>query len=115
MTGRGGARRDLAVARGGAAGQVAVDPVQVSARSHSPAVPRHSWLAGSNALAGQTVLVPSQLSATSQSPALARHSVPALPAGCVQASPLPLRSEVVPRTPARGSRNVHHPMPENMR
>src|SRR5438552_7299376 len=61
------------------AGQLALAPVQVSARSHSPAAARHTVLAGWKASAGQPALVPSQVSAMSQTPAAARHTVPA---GC---------------------------------
>ena len=66
------------------AGQLAADPVQFSAGSHSPADDRHVVVAGSKASAGQTVLVPVQLSATSHGPATARQVAPALPAGCWQ-------------------------------
>src|SRR5213078_2387852 len=60
-------RRVLArVARAFAStGQLAADPVQFSAGSHSPAENRHVVVAGSKASFGQTVLVPVQLSATS--------------------------------------------------
>jgi len=68
------------------AGQLAADPVQFSAGSHSPADGRHVVVAGSKASVGQTLLVPGQLSATSQGPAAARQVAPALPAGCWQAS-----------------------------
>src|SRR5207237_8048361 len=64
------------------AGQLAADPVQFSAGSHSPADGRQVVVAGSKVSAGHTVLVPVQLSATSHGPATARHVAPALPAGC---------------------------------
>jgi len=64
------------------AGQLAADPVQLSAGSHSPADGRQTVLAGSKVSAGHTVLVPVQLSATSHGPATARQVAPALPAGC---------------------------------
>src|SRR5207302_9347071 len=67
------------------AGQLAADPLQFSAGSHSPADGRQTVLAGSKALTGHTVLVPVQFSSTSQGPAAARHTAPALPAGCWQA------------------------------
>src|SRR5207253_1506199 len=68
------------------AGHAALDPVQNSAGSHSPAEARQSAVAGRRASAGQAVLVPSQVSATSQAPAAARHTAPAWPAGCREAS-----------------------------
>src|SRR5436309_447105 len=74
------------------AGQVAVEPVQFSAGSHSPAEPRQTVVAGSKASAGQTVLVPVQLSSTSQSPAAGRQTAPALPAGCWQSALEPSHS-----------------------
>jgi hypothetical protein len=43
------------------AGQLA-DPVQLSARSHSPAADRHTVLVGRNASAGHVVFVPSHVS-----------------------------------------------------
>ena len=64
------------------AGQVAEEPVQLSARSHSPAAERQTVEAARNPSAGHVVVVPVQVSATSQVPADARHTVPALPAGC---------------------------------
>src|SRR5439155_8107937 len=64
-------------ARFASAGHEALEPVQVSATSHSPAAARHTVVAGWKASAGQAALVPSQLSATSHTPAEARHMVPA--------------------------------------
>src|SRR5207247_2598938 len=61
------------------AGHAALVPVQVSARSHSPAAARQTVLEGLKASVGQALLVPSQVSAWSQTPAAARHTVPA---GC---------------------------------
>ena len=66
-------------------GQLAADPVQFSAGSHSPADGRQVVVAGSNASAGHTVLLPVHVSSTSQGPADARQTAPALPAGCWQA------------------------------
>jgi len=66
-------------------GQLAADPVQFSAGSHSPADGRHVVVAGSKASAGHTVLLPVHVSSTSQGPADARQTAPALPAGCWQA------------------------------
>src|SRR5205807_9543788 len=77
------------------AGQLALEPVQVSATSHSPAAARHVVPAATNASAGQVVLLPVQVSATSQAPAEGRQTVPALPAACWQASVLPLHWSVV--------------------
>src|SRR5207249_10907720 len=71
------------------AGHVALDPVQCSAASHTPADGRHSTLDDLKASAGQAVLEPVQLSSTSHTPAAARHTVPAFPAGCWQASFVP--------------------------
>ena len=71
------------------AGQFALDPVQFSAGSHSPAEARH-WLKGERKpSAGQVVLDPVQFSGTSHDPADERHTVPPLPAGCWQVSLLP--------------------------
>src|SRR5439155_122791 len=77
------------------AGQLALDPVQFSAGSHSPPDGRQTVLGGSKASAGQTVLVPVQFSSTSHGPAAARPTSPALPAGCWQASLDPSRSSVL--------------------
>src|SRR5207253_1965790 len=74
------------------AGQPALDPVQNSAGSHSPAEARQSAVVGRKASAGQEVLVPSQVSATSQSPAAGRHTAPAFSAGCWQSLLLPSHS-----------------------
>ena len=71
------------------AGQLAEDPVQFSAGSHSPPEGRQVVVAGSNASAGHVVLVPVQFSSTSHGPAAARQRAPALPAGCWQALLLP--------------------------
>ena len=57
------------------AGQAAAEPVQFSARSHSPAAARQTLLEAAKASAGQAALVPSQDSATSHVPALARQTV----------------------------------------
>src|SRR5439155_709245 len=70
----------------------ALDPVQNSAGSHSPAEARQSVVARRKVSAGQAVLVPSQVSAASQFPAAGRHTVPAFPAGCWQSLPLPSHS-----------------------
>src|SRR5439155_553823 len=82
------------------AGQAALDPVQNSAGSHSPAAARHKAVAGRKVSAGQGVLVPLQVSATSQSPADARHIAPALPAGCWQVTCVPSQVSVVQGLPS---------------
>src|SRR5204862_47805 len=116
------------------AGQVVLDPVQVSARSHSLTVARHTvpalpagwWQRGLSVLplhvsvvqtlpssvqadpaaltplAAQVVLVPVQVSARSHSLVTARHTVPAFPAGCVQATEptVPLHTSVVQTLPS---------------
>src|SRR5690606_16726534 len=60
------------------AGQLAEEPVQVSATSQTSAAARQVKLDGRNAFAGQLPEEPVQVSATSQSPAEARHVWPAL-------------------------------------
>src|SRR5439155_4154586 len=65
-------------------GQVALDPVQVSAKSHPPAAVRQTVLLDAKPSAGQLVLTPSQVSAMSHTPTTARQTVPAWPAGCWQ-------------------------------
>ena len=77
------------------AGQLADDPVQFSAGSHSPAEGRQTVLAGSKASAGHTVLAPLQVSSMSQGPAATRQTAPALPAGCWQVSLEPSHSSVL--------------------
>src|SRR5437867_2534229 len=51
------------------AGQLALDPLQVSATSHTPPEARQTVPAGWMTSAGQATLVPVQLSATSHAPA----------------------------------------------
>src|SRR5207247_2041608 len=63
------------------AGQLALDPVQFSAGSHSPPDGRQTVLGGSKASAGQTVLVPVQFSWSEERRAGAGQTAPALPAG----------------------------------
>lgn len=58
------------------AGQLAEDPVQFSARSHSPAAARQPVVAGAKPSVGQVTDVPLQVSATSQTLTEARHTVP---------------------------------------
>jgi hypothetical protein len=55
---------------------VAPVPVQLSATSQLPVLPRHTVPDEAKPSAGQAALVPVQLSATSQVPALPRHTVP---------------------------------------
>src|SRR5439155_166671 len=57
------------------AGQLVLEPVQVSAVSHGPAAARQTVVEGWKPLAGQVSLDPVQNSATSQLPADARHCV----------------------------------------
>src|SRR6185503_19398778 len=58
------------------AGQLALDPVQFSATSHSPAEERHTVVLAANPLAGQVALAPLQVSATSHTPAAERKVLP---------------------------------------
>jgi len=80
--------------------QVALDPVQVSARSQSPTAARQTVLEDLKASAGHVLLGPVQVSATSQSPAAARQVAPALPARCWQALLVPLQVSVVQTLPS---------------
>src|SRR5512147_1767854 len=57
-------------------GQAALDPVQVSATSQTPASARHVVVLGRKASTGQVSLTPLQASTTSQTPAVARQVVP---------------------------------------
>ena len=82
------------------AGHVAVDPVQFSAGSHSPAEARQTVVDGLKTSAGQVLLVPVQVSSRSQSPAAGRQTVPAFPAGCWQASFVPSHRSVVHGLPS---------------
>src|SRR3989441_9201988 len=84
------------------AGHAALEPVQVSAKSHAPAAARHTVLAGWKVSPGQPVLVPSQVSAASQVPAAGRHTVPAWPAGGWHVSQAPLQVSVVHGFPSSG-------------
>src|SRR3989442_253812 len=72
------------------AGQLGPVPGHISAGSHSPAEGRQTVVEAWNASADHVELVPVHVSATSQTPAEARHVAPALPAGCWQASAVPL-------------------------
>src|SRR2546426_613309 len=67
---------------------------------YTPLFGSHSTLLGLKASAGQVALVPVHVSATSQSPADSRHTVPAFPAGCVQALPLPSHTSRVHTLPS---------------
>jgi hypothetical protein len=62
-------------------GHAALDPVQVSEGSQTPAELRHVVLEDTNTFAGHAVFVPVHVSATSQIPAVARQTAPPLPAG----------------------------------
>ena len=80
---------------------VALVPLQMSVVQGLPssgqAVP-----AGLNGFDGQVELEPVQVAARSQLPVAARHTVPAFPAGCVQAGELvePLHTSVVQTLPS---------------
>ncbi len=82
------------------AGQSSVEPSQNSASSQIPAAGRHVVVFGFFASAGHVVLVPVQVSASSQTPAAARQVAPALPAGCWQASEVPLHSSLLHGLPS---------------
>src|SRR5207253_3183803 len=82
------------------AGHAALDPVQNSAGSHSPAAARQRLAVGRKPSQGQAVPVPSQVSASSQSPAAARHTVPAFPAACWQSLLLPSQVSAVHGLPS---------------
>ena len=58
-----------------AAGQAALEPVQVRVASHWPVAAWQTVLAGANVSAGQAGLVPVQKAATSQAPVAARQTV----------------------------------------
>ena len=62
---------------GASAGHPALEPVQVSVASQTPADARHTVLAVRKSFAGHPVPDPSQVSATSQTPAETRQTVPA--------------------------------------
>jgi hypothetical protein len=83
------ARHWIVEAEKTSAGHALLVPLQFSAMSQVPTDARHTVLDGSFASVGQVVLVPVQLSAASQTPAAARQIVPALPAGCWQATFVP--------------------------
>jgi hypothetical protein len=89
------------------AGHVALEPVQLSARSQSPAVGRHTVVADLKLSAGQLLLDPSQLSARSQAPAAARHWVPAGTfASLGQAAVEPLHVSAASQLPAAARQTV---------
>src|SRR5437899_3237476 len=82
------------------AGQLALEPVQVSARSHSPTTARHTVLAGWKASRAEERSVGTQLGAPWQTPAAAQHTVPARPAGCWHVSLVPLQVSAVHGLPS---------------
>jgi hypothetical protein len=88
-------RHTVELGRKVSAGQASFVPSQFSPMSQTPADARHGVLVGAFASPGQAVFVPSQVSAKSQGPAVGRQSVPALPAGCVHASPTPSQTSRV--------------------
>jgi len=73
---KGGLHAEPAVS-GESPGHAALEPVQLSVASQTPAEARHTVLEGRKVFAGHAAPVPLQVSATSQTPAEARHSVPA--------------------------------------
>ena len=87
------------------AGQLALAPVQLSATSHTPAVPRHSTVLGSNASAGQSSATPSQISSVSQTSATARHDVVLFTSGG-QKMPAPSQVSARSQTPSAGRHTV---------
>src|SRR5439155_109959 len=74
------------------AGQLGPFPGQFSTSEERRAGTEQTVDDGLKASAGHVVLVPVQVSATSHAPAAARQTVPALPAGCWQASFVPSHS-----------------------
>ncbi len=88
-------RQTVALGWNVSTGQPSFVPSQFSAVSHTPAAARQGVLVGAFASDGHVVLVPSHDSARSHTPTDARQSVPALPAGWVQASPVPLQTSSV--------------------
>jgi hypothetical protein len=78
------------------AGQLAEEPVQVSAASHSPAAARQTVVEGASASDGQVRAVPLHVSATSQAPAAARQTVPVVSAVHVPRWPARLHAPQVP-------------------
>ena len=84
------------VPSGASLAEQAPKPVQVSGSEHSlsEGSPQEAP-ADRKASTGQIGLDPSHDSATSHSPPAARQTVPALPAGWVQATPLPLHTSLV--------------------
>ena len=56
------------------AGQLALEPMQVSAMSHGPAAGRHTSVAGWKLSVGQAALEPVHVSAMSHGPAAGRHT-----------------------------------------
>jgi hypothetical protein len=96
------------------AGQAALVPEHISARSHTPRWGRHSRDVDAKRSAGQVVLPP-HISATSQAPAAARHTVSAgaAPTATQRGAPAhchPPRSQELPvEHGASGTHAVEHP------
>src|SRR5205814_245140 len=80
-------------------GQAALDPVQFSARSQTPADARHTVLADAKPFAGHASLDPSHVSATSQSPATGRQTALLL-ASAEQPALEPVQLSARSQTPA---------------
>src|SRR5262245_43686323 len=81
------------------AGHAALEPVQVSSRSHVPVDDRQTVDAGWNASAGHASPAPSHDSATSQTPAALRHTA-VLFASAGQSLPDPSQLSTRSHTPA---------------
>src|SRR5581483_8554640 len=71
-----------------------------SGASHSPAAERHTIDVEAKPSPGHAALAPVQVSATSHTPADARQTAPALPAGCWQATLVPLHWSTVHGLPS---------------
>jgi hypothetical protein len=82
-------------------GQVALEPVQLSATSQSPADGRQTAVLGANASGGHTAPAPVQVSATSQMPLAERHCCGAgAKASAGQSLPMPSQVSVTSQSPA---------------
>src|SRR5947199_300108 len=80
-------------------GQAALEPVHVSATSHSPADARHTVVPGRKPSAGHASEMPSHASATSHGPAAGRQTA-ALLASAGQATLTPVQNSAGSQTPA---------------
>ena len=88
-------------------GHAAAEPVQLSARSHSPAADRQRVVEGTKTFAGQSSSEPSHASATSQTPAPERQTVPdATFASAGQTPDEPVQLSSTSQTPAAERQTV---------